>query len=88
MKRVVFSDDVENYLSYDIQTERELKHAVAKTYTKSWSLTSTVDGSPYVIGTATVDTAILPHPELRFGRFTASHVNVTCKNRILFITFT
>lgn len=86
-KTVIFTDDMNNYLTLKLNTPKLVKHAIAKTYSKSWSLIAGVDGSQITVGTDTVEIDQLPHPGLTWGNFRVSGVDVSSKGSILFITF-
>ncbi len=86
-KEVVFSDDVSNYYNEVLKTPADVKNAIAKTYTKQWSLMSGVDGTKTSINGNSVDYRILPYPDVRFGDFVVSKVDVSSRGGILLITF-
>lgn len=88
VRKVVFTDSTETYWSDNIRDNKTLANAIAKTYTKSWALIASVDGSPYVVGSTTVNYKLLPYPEVRFRNFTITRVNVTVKGSNVYIEFT
>ena len=88
MRKVVFVDSAETYLTDIIRDSKTLVNAIAKTYIKSWSLIASVDKSPYVIGSNTVDHRLLPYPEINFRDFNITKVNVSSKSGIVYIEFT
>lgn len=86
-KQVVFSDDLSNYYNEVLKTPSDVKNAIAKTYTKQWSLMSGVDGTRVVINSNSVDYMILPYPNIKFGDFIITKVDVSSRGGILLITF-
>ena len=86
-RQVIFSDDLSNYYSSVLKTPFDVKNAVAKTYSKSWSLVSGVDGGKTIVNGHTVDYRILPYPDVKFGDLVVTKVDVSSKGGILFITF-
>lgn len=87
VRKVIVHDDISNYYTVRLTTPKLVKHAVARTYVKNWSLVAGVDGRDIVIGSDGVNWRDLPYPEISFRDFHVKKVDVSSKGNILIITF-
>lgn len=87
-KQLVAVDVVENYYSPVLKTAHQVAHAVARSYIKNHALVASVGLSHAVIGSETVDPALIPSPDVKWGDWTITSVNVDVRSQLLYITFT
>lgn len=87
-KQLVAVDVVENYYSPILRTPHQVAHAVARSYIKNYALVASVGRSQAVIGSETVDSALIPSPDMRWGDWNITRVNVDARSQLLYITFT